>query len=77
MGKVLVAFFSASGVTKKVAENLAKAASADITIAPQANRLKSQIQEIMSAQAQNAKLQAEYQEYLRKKKAEEDFWNQK
>ncbi len=55
----------------------AKAASADITIAPQANRLKSQIQEIMSAQAQNAKLQAEYQEYLRKKKAEEDFWNQK
>ena len=30
MGKVLVAFFSASGVTKKVAENLAKAAGADL-----------------------------------------------
>ncbi|MEE3350306.1 MAG: flavodoxin [Candidatus Gastranaerophilaceae bacterium] len=30
MSKVLVAFFSASGVTKGVAENLAKAAKADI-----------------------------------------------
>ena len=30
MGKTLVAFFSASGVTKKVAENLAKAAGADL-----------------------------------------------
>ena len=33
--------------------------------------------EIQAAQAQNAKAQAEYQEYLRKKKAEEDFWNAK
>ena len=30
MRKVLVAYFSASGVTKKVAENLAKAAGADL-----------------------------------------------
>ena len=30
MSKVLVAYFSASGVTKKVAENLAKAAGADL-----------------------------------------------
>ncbi len=30
MKKVLVAYFSASGVTKKVAENLAKAAGADL-----------------------------------------------
>ena len=30
MGKGLVAFFSASGVTKKVAENLAKTAGADL-----------------------------------------------
>ena len=30
MSKVLVAYFSASGVTKRVAENLAKAAGADI-----------------------------------------------
>ena len=30
MSKVLVAYFSASGVTKKAAENLAKAASADL-----------------------------------------------
>ena len=30
MSKILVAYFSASGVTKRVAENLAKAAGADI-----------------------------------------------
>ena len=30
MSKVLVAYFSASGVTKKVAADLAKAASADL-----------------------------------------------
>ena len=30
MNRILVAYFSASGVTKKVAENLAKAAGADI-----------------------------------------------
>ncbi len=36
MKKVLVAYFSASGVTKKVAENLAKAAGADLfEIAPE------------------------------------------
>ena len=35
MNKILVAYFSASGVTKKVAENLAKAAGADLfEIAP-------------------------------------------
>ena len=62
---------------KGAIECCVKAAEADITIAPAANRLKSQIQEIQAAQAQNAKAQAEYQEYLRKKKAEEDFWNAK
>ena len=30
MSNILVAYFSASGVTKKVAENLAKAAGADL-----------------------------------------------
>ena len=30
MGNVLVAYFSASGVTKRVAENLAKAAGAEL-----------------------------------------------
>ena len=36
MKKILVAYFSASGVTKKVAENMAKAANADLfEIAPE------------------------------------------
>ena len=36
MKKILIAYFSASGVTKKVAENMAKAAGADIfEIAPE------------------------------------------
>ena len=30
MGKILVAYFSASGVTKKVSEKLAKATDADL-----------------------------------------------
>lgn len=51
-----------------------KAASADITYKDRANKLKSQINTAMQAQANNAKLQAKYQEYLRKKAAEEAFW---
>lgn len=54
-----------------------KAAEADITVAPSAQRLKEQLQQVKAQQAANAKAQAAYQEYLRKKKAEEDFWNAK
>lgn len=51
-----------------------KAIAADITVAPSAERLKTQLKSVIAQQAANAKAQAEYQEYLRKKKAEEDFW---
>ncbi len=38
MKKILVAYFSASGVTKRVAENVAKAAEADLfEIKPECN----------------------------------------
>ena len=51
-----------------------KAAESDITVAPAAERLKANLKQAIAANAANAKAQAEYQEYLRKKKAEEDFW---
>ena len=51
-----------------------KAAAADITVANRANQLKEALSKAIEQQANNAKANAEYQEYLRKKKAEEDFW---
>jgi hypothetical protein len=39
--------------------------------------MKKRLNEAIAQQATNARMQAEYNEYMRKKKAEEDFWNQK
>ncbi|MBR5576923.1 MAG: tetratricopeptide repeat protein, partial [Bacteroidaceae bacterium] len=52
------------------------AGEADITYANRAADMKKRLNEAIAQQATNAKLQAEYNEYMRKKKAEEDFWNQ-
>ena len=54
-----------------------KAGQADITYANRAEDMKKRLNEAIAQQATNAKMQAEYNEYMRKKKAEEDFWNQK
>lgn len=53
------------------------AGQADITYANRAEDMKKRLNEAMAQQATNARMQAEYNEYMRKKKAEEDFWNQK
>ncbi len=53
------------------------AAEADITYANRASDMKKRLNEAIAQQATNARLQAEYNEYMRKKKAEEAFWNQK
>ena len=53
------------------------AGQADITYANRAEDMKKRLNEAIAQQATNAKMQAEYNEYMRKKKAEEDFWNQK
>ncbi|MBQ5643304.1 MAG: hypothetical protein IIV13_06055 [Bacteroidaceae bacterium] len=53
------------------------AAEADITYANRATDMKKRLNEAIAQQATNARLQAEYNEYMRKKKAEEAFWNQK
>ena len=53
------------------------AGEADITYANRAADMKKRLNEAIQQQATNAKMQAEYNEYMRKKKAEEDFWNQK
>ena len=53
------------------------AGQADITYANRAADMKKRLNEAIAQQATNARMQAEYNEYMRKKKAEEDFWNQK
>lgn len=54
-----------------------KAGEADITYANRAMDMKKRLNEALAQQATNAKMRAEYEEYMRKKKAEEAFWNQK
>lgn len=53
------------------------AGKADITYANRAADITQRLREAIAQQASNAKMQAEYEEYMRKKKAEEAFWNQK
>ncbi len=53
------------------------AGQADITYANRATDMTQRLKEAIAQQASNAKMQAEYEEYMRKKKAEEAFWNQK
>ena len=54
-----------------------KAGEADITYANRAADMKKRLNDALAQQASNAKMRAEYEEYMRKKKAEEAFWNQK
>lgn len=51
-----------------------KAIEADITVTGPASRLKEGIQKAQASQAANDKARKEYDDYLKKKKAEEDFW---
>lgn len=53
------------------------AGKSDITYANRATDMIQRLKEAVAQQASNAKMQAEYEEYMRKKKAEEAFWNQK
>ena len=51
-----------------------KASEADITVSGSANRLKESIQKAQASQAANAAARKAYDEYVAKRKAEEDFW---
>jgi hypothetical protein len=51
-----------------------KASAADITVSGSANRLKESIQKAQASQAENAKARKAYDDYLKRQKAEEDFW---
>ena len=52
-----------------------KASDADITVSGSANRLKENIQRVQANQAANAAARKAYDDYMKKKKAEEDFWS--
>ena len=51
-----------------------KASAADITVSGSANRLKESIQRAQASQAENAKARKAYDDFLKRQKAEEDFW---
>ena len=51
-----------------------KASSADITVSGSANRLKESIQKAQASQAENAKARKAYDDFIKRQKAEEDFW---
>ena len=51
-----------------------KASAADITVSGSADRLKANIQKVQANQAENAKARKAYDDYLKRQKAEEDFW---
>ena len=51
-----------------------KAASSDITVSGSANRLKESIQKAQASQAENAKARKAYDDFIKRQKAEEDFW---
>lgn len=52
-----------------------KAGEADITVSGSAIRLKENIQKVQANQAANDKARKAYEDFLARKKAEEDFWS--
>jgi len=67
--------YAVLGQYPQALEHCTKATEADITLRYGADRLKAQIQKAQANQAANDKAQKEYNDYLKRKKAEEDFWN--
>jgi tetratricopeptide (TPR) repeat protein len=63
------------GQYPKAIEYCAKAAEADITVSGPAERLKANIEKVQANQAANEKARRAYEEFVRKQKAEEDFWS--
>ena len=56
-------------------EYCTKAAEADITVSGAADRLKANIQKAHANQAANDKARKAYEEFMARKKAEEEFWS--
>lgn len=52
-----------------------KASEADITVSGPANRLKENIQKAKANQAANDKARKEYEDFIKRQKAEEEFWS--
>ncbi len=69
--------FTALGQYPQAVQMCTQAADADITVSGSANRLKTKIQSAQANAAANAKARAEYDAYVAKQKAEEDFWSKK
>ena len=62
------------GQYKEAVDFCNKAAEADFAVSGSANRLKENIQKVQANQAANDRARKAYEDYLAKRKAEEDFW---
>ena len=62
------------GQYKEAVDFCTKAAEADFAVSGSANRLKENIQKVQANQAANDRARKAYEDYLAKRKAEEDFW---
>lgn len=71
----LANIYTQLGQYDKAVEFCTKASAADITVSGSANRLKDNIRRAQASKASNDKAQKEYQDYLKRKQAEEAFWN--
>ncbi|MCQ2222521.1 MAG: tetratricopeptide repeat protein [Bacteroidaceae bacterium] len=69
--------YSQLGQYNEAIASARKATAADITVSGTADRLIASIQKAQANAAANAKAKAEYDKYMAKKKAEEDFWKGK
>lgn len=63
------------GQFPKAIEYCAKASEADITVSGAADRLKANIQTAQANQNAIDKARKEYEEFIQRRKAEEEFWN--
>lgn len=63
------------GQYAKAIEYCDKAAEADITLSGVANRLKENIKTNQANQAANERARKAYEDFIRRQKAEEEFWN--
>lgn len=71
----MATIYALLGQYSNALEHCDKAQEADITLSGEVERRKANIQKVQANQAANDKARKEYEDFLKKKKAEEEFWS--